>query len=395
MKTLTIDECFYQIRNGANIKQGVEEGGYPITRIETIANGRFNRERMGYAGIIDLGKYESYLLEDGDLLMSHINSIQYLGRTVLYKRQGDEKIIHGMNLLGLKADKKLILPEYAKYYFCSSPFRKQISKITKKSVNQASFAVTDLKKVTLELPALFEQECIANTLNKINKVIYKYQQQLQKLDELIKSRFVEMFGDPVSNSMGLPTESMTEVCAIIDGDRGKNYPKQDEFFDMGHCLFLNAKNVTAIGFSFENCMFITEEKDNSLRKGKLVRGDVVLTTRGTLGNLAFYDDSVPFENVRINSGMVILRMKKNIVTEVFFIEQLQLQSIKEKIASGSAQPQLPISTMNKIRILLAPIELQEQFAAFVEQIDKSKVAVQKSLDETQLLFDSLMQKYFG
>ena len=170
MKTLTIDECFYQIRNGANIKQGVEEGGYPITRIETIANGRFNRERMGYAGIIDLGKYESYLLEDGDLLMSHINSIQYLGRTVLYKRQGDEKIIHGMNLLGLKADKKLILPEYAKYYFSSSPFRKQISKITKKSVNQASFAVTDLKKVTLELPALFEQECIANTLNKISKV---------------------------------------------------------------------------------------------------------------------------------------------------------------------------------------------------------------------------------
>lgn len=75
--------------------------------------------------------------------------------------------------------------------------------------------------------------------------------------------------------------------------------------------------------------------------------------------------------------------------------KLQLQSIKGKIASGSAQPQLPISTMNKIRILLAPMALQEQFAAFVEQTDKSKVAVQKALDEAQLLFDSLMQKYFG
>lgn len=85
------------------------------------------------------------------------------------------------------------------------------------------------------------------------------------------------------------------------------------------------------------------------------------------------------------------------MTEVFFIEQfkLQLQSIKGKIASGSAQPQLPISTMNKIRILLAPMALQEQFAAFVEQTDKSKVAVQKALDKAQLLFDSLMQKYFG
>ena len=190
----------------------------------------------------------------------------------------------------------------------------------------------------------------------------------------MKSRFIELFGDPVRNSMGLPTEPMTTVCAIIDGDRGKNYPKQEDFSDTGYCLFLNAKNVTATGFSFENRMFITNEKDNALHNGKLERGDVVLTTRGTLGNLAFYDDSVPFENVRINSGMVILRMNKSVMTEAFFMEQfkLQLQSIKGKIASGSAQPQLPISTMNKIRILLAPMALQEQFAAFVEQTDKSK-----------------------
>ena len=174
---------------------------------------------------------------------------------------------------------------------------------------------------------------------------------------------------------------MTAICTIIDGDRGSNYPKQEEFAEQGYCLFLNAKNVTATGFSFENCMFITEEKDNALRKGKLERGDVVLTTRGTLGNLAYYDETVPFDNVRINSGMVILRMRKGVVSEVFFIEQfkLQLQSIKEKIASGSAQPQLPISTMNKIKILIAPIERQKQFEAFIEQIDKSKFLFQKVL----------------
>ena len=293
---------------------------------------------------------------------------------------------------GLCAKKELLLPRYL-YYFCKKFDFEKLNK----TVTIPSLTKSDLLKIRIQLPNVSTQQDVINKLSKIETVIDLRKQELSALDELIKSRFVEMFGDPVSNSMGLPTEPMTEVCAIIDGDRGKNYPKQDEFFDTGHCLFLNAKNVTAIGFSFENCMFITEEKDNSLRKGKLVRGDVVLTTRGTLGNLAFYDDSVPFENVRINSGMVILRMKKNIVTEVFFIEQfkLQLQSIKEKIASGSAQPQLPISTMNKIQILLAPIELQEQFAAFVNQVDKSKVAVQKSLDETQLLFDSLMQKYFG
>ena len=97
----TIDECFFQIQNGANIKQGDVDGGFPITRIETTANDKFNRDRMGYAGITDISKYESYVLEDGDLLMSHINSVQYLGRTVLYVKQPDETIIHGMNLLRL------------------------------------------------------------------------------------------------------------------------------------------------------------------------------------------------------------------------------------------------------------------------------------------------------
>ena len=221
--------------------------------------------------------------------------------------------------------------------------------------------------------------------------------ELQKLDDLIKARFVERFGHPLINSLGLETKPMTEVCEIIDGDRGKNYPTADEFTDEGYCLFLNAKNVTASGFNFDTCMFVSKEKDEVLRKGKLSRGDVVLTTRGTLGNLAFYTDDIPFEHVRINSGMVILRMKQELVNEVYFIEQfkMQLADIKKKIASGSAQPQLPISTMNKIQILIPDIEIQKQFAAFVTQVAKSKVAVQKALDEAQLLFDSLMQQYFG
>ena len=263
---------------------------------------------------------------------------------------------------------------------------------TRQKLTQAA-----MRQMVIPYRDMTEQLQIIEKISQIVRAIEKRKEELQLLDQLVKSRFIELFGDPVRNSMGLPTEPMTTVCAIIDGDRGRNYPKQDDFSDTGYCLFLNAKNVTATGFSFENRMFITKEKDNALHNGKLERGDVVLTTRGTLGNLAFYDDSVPFENVRINSGMVILRMNKSVMTEVFFMEQfkLQLQSIKGKIASGSAQPQLPISTMNKIRILLAPMALQEQFAAFVEQTDKSKLAVQKGLQELEILKKSLMQQYFG
>ncbi len=144
-----------------------------------------------------------------------------------------------------------------------------------------------------------------------------------------------MFGNPISAAYEM-THSMPEVCEIIDGDRGKNYPTQEDFTESGHCLFLNAKNVTATGFQFDSCMFISEEKDSCLRKGKLIRGDVVLTTRGTVGNIAFYDSCVPFDHMRINSGMVILRMNHAMISETFFIEQFKmlLAGIKQKIANG-------------------------------------------------------------
>ena len=254
-----------------------------------------------------------------------------------------------------------------------------------------------VESIEIPLPEVNQQKEIAEKFKKLEQLISLRKQQLANLDELVKARFVEMFGDPADNVNNLPASPMTAICQIIDGDRGKNYPKQEEFSDSGFCLFLNAKNVTAQGFSFENCTYITEEKDALLRNGKLCRGDVVLTTRGTIGNLAFYDTSVPYENIRINSGMVILRMNKQVVSEIFFIEQfkMQLDSIKSRIASGSAQPQLPISTMNKIEMILPPIELQNQFAAFVERVSQQKQTVQQSLEKLELMKKALMQEYFG
>ena len=254
-----------------------------------------------------------------------------------------------------------------------------------------------VENIEIPLPEVNQQKEIAEKFKKLEQLISLRKLQLAKLDELVKARFVEMFGDPADNVNNLPASPMTAICQIIDGDRGKNYPKQEEFSDSGFCLFLNAKNVTAQGFSFENCTYITEEKDALLRNGKLCRGDVVLTTRGTIGNLAFYDTSVPYENIRINSGMVILRMNKQVISEIFFIEQfkMQLDSIKSRIASGSAQPQLPISTMNKIEMILPPIELQNQFAAFVERVSQQKQTVQQSLEKLELMEKALMQEYFG
>ena len=300
----------------------------------------------------------------------------------------------GRGLAALTVNKNSCIQKYL-WYALSNKVEELNSKgtgSTFKAINKKILAETEIP-----LPPLDEQRKIAAVLDKVSDLIAKRRQQLDKLNELIKARFVEMFGDPRINNLGMELMPMTELCNIIDGDRGKNYPTQDEFSDEGYCLFLNAKNVTTNGFDFENCMFITKEKDELLRKGHLNRGDIVLTTRGTIGNLAFYDNSVSYENIRINSGMVILRMNHDLVSEHFFIEQfkMQLSLIKEKIASGSAQPQLPISTMNKIMMLVPSIELQNQFAAFVEQTEKTKTTISRSLEKLETLKKALMQEYFG
>lgn len=254
-----------------------------------------------------------------------------------------------------------------------------------------------VEKIKIPVPSMQEQHRIADILFKIDALMGKRQQQAEKLDELVKARFVEMFGDPVRNCLHTAARPMTEICQIIDGDRGKNYPKADNFFDKGDCLFLNAKNVTKAGFNFDECMFITKDKDNVLRKGKLQRGDIILTTRGTIGNLAFYTDDVPYSDIRINSGMVILRMNREYINPIYFIEQfkMQLENIKRKIASGTAQPQLPISTMNKIKVIIPDIRLQANFANFVHEVDREKERIQRSAALLETLKRSLMQQYFG
>lgn len=171
---------------------------------------------------------------------------------------------------------------------------------------------------------------------------------------------------------------------IIDGDRGKNYPKQDELFPAGSCLFLNAGNVTEFGFDFSNCAFITNEKDDSLGKGKLQRYDIVMTTRGTVGNVAYYDDSVPYKNIRINSGMVIFRPQTDKIFPRFLFLFLRSQGFKQQVSAlitGSAQPQLPIRDINQIKIVIPPLKDQQAIAHILGTLD-DKIELNRRMSQT-------------
>lgn len=161
------DICLF-LRNGANIKQFKGAGGYPITRIETLANDVFNKERLGYADIYDLEKYSNYLLQAGDILISHINSVQYLGRAVRYKGEVPMPIIHGMNLLCAR-----IKPDYNSSYieWClkSRGAKNYIATITKKAVNQASITASDLKRLIINIPPREVQDEFARFVEQTDK----------------------------------------------------------------------------------------------------------------------------------------------------------------------------------------------------------------------------------
>lgn len=188
-----LGDCFSYIKNGANIKQTKDVDGFPITRIETLAGGIFNRDRMGYAGIYDLSKYSAYVLESRDLLMSHINSKTYIGRTVEYKRNNDETIIHGMNLLRLKAIHDIIDSTFFVYYTKSGDFKSKIARIRKDAVNQSSFAISDLKRLNIPLPPLSLQRLFAQRIDQIEREKSEVQKSIQDLETLLASRMQYWF----------------------------------------------------------------------------------------------------------------------------------------------------------------------------------------------------------
>lgn len=181
---------------------------------------------------------------------------------------------------------------------------------------------------------------------------------------------------------------------IIDGDRGTNYPKINEFYENEHCLFLNTGNVTLAGFDFTKCQFINVEKDEKLRKGKLKRNDVVLTTRGTLGNSGFYSNNIVFENIRINSGMVIIRSKNIEELDPFFIyyciRESNFQTQIANARSGSAQPQLPIGTLKKLKLTKPSLPTQRRIASILSGYDD---LIENNLMRIKLLEEKAFVEY--
>ena len=248
-----------------------------------------------------------------------------------------------------------------------------------------------LEKVEITLPSLDVQREIVSILDKIDALIEQRRLQLKKLEELVKARFVEMFGDPVYSAIDSKIE-LSDICEkITDGEHGSVARVAN-----GH-PFLNAKHILKTGFiDWKTITYIGDEDHQRIYKRcNPEKGDILLTTTGTIGNVAIMPEC---EEVSMDRGITLLKINRHKVTSEFVAEMLKHPSIQMAMGANvhaSAIGHLFMNKVKKLPAILPSMKKQIEFTTFVQQIDKSKATVQKALDETQLLFDSLMQKYFG
>lgn len=249
-----------------------------------------------------------------------------------------------------------------------------------------------LKEAVIIYPNTEKQYEIVAILDKTSQVIEHRQKQLTKLDDLVKARFVEMFGSPVSNPLSWRKRTLKEVCIKLND--GTHF--SPESYEAGQYKYITAKNIKLSGFDFSNITYVPEEVHRPIyERCNPEMGDVLYIKDGATTGIAMVNTLK--EEFTLLSSVALLKQDRLVINGHFLAALLNNEDMYIDIRNnmgGAAITRLTIAKLSAIKVIVPPIEIQNKFAAFVEQIDKSKAAIQKALDEAQLLFDSLMQKYF-
>ncbi len=345
----------------------------PLVRIRDV--------KRGYSETFYSGNYPSdYVIDSGSLLVGmdgEFNIARWKGGHALLNQR----------VCKITA-KENVNEEYIRF---------ALSKALKEIENRTAFVTVkhlsakELNQLEIDVPNYTTQTDIAKVLTQIESIISARQQQLQKLDELVKARFVEMFGTYPINPMGWETGTIRDIIADI------RYGSSRPAVDGGKYPYLRMNNITYGGE-----LDLSETKridipDNELDKCTVQRGDVLFNrtnSKELVGKTCVYNRDEPM----VLAGFVIrVRVTERVLSEflsAFLNADFSKQMLFSMCKSAIGQANINAQEMQNIGIYFPPIELQREFVQFKEQVNKTKVAVQKAIDEAQLLFDSLMQKYF-
>ena len=372
MEKLLTEVCDIQYGYPFDSTKFSETEGTPLIRIRDVVR--------GYSETFTTEEYNpDYLVHQGDLLigMDGEFNIAKWGNTPAVLNQRVCRLI----------PKSSINKGYL--YYCMPFILKKIEAKTP-FVTVKHLSAKELNKAKIPLPSLDEQRHIAAVLDKVSDLITKRRQQLDKLDDLVKARFVEMFGDPVENPHGFRKVALSELAEIKIGPFGSLLHKED-YIEGGHPL-LNPSHIVDGKVAPDSKLTISDKKYDELEAYHLHTGDVVMGRRGEMGRCAV----VSSEGFLCGTGSLLIRTKGEVTAD--YIQKIisfpSFRKTIEDMAVGQTMPNLNVPIVSKFQIIKPPIEVQKKYYKFVAQTDKSKLTIQRSCDKLEVLKKALMQRYF-
>ncbi len=383
------DVC--EILNGYAFKSAnYTDKGVRIIRISNVQKGYIEDNMPAFYPFddINVAKYELF---EGDLLLSLTGNVGRVGRL-------DKKFLPAalnQRVACIRIKDNTALDKSFLFDFLNSDSFEQKCILSSKGVAQKNMSTEWLKDYKIPLPPLDEQRKIAAVLDKVSDLIAKRRRQLDKLDELVKSRFIEMF-------VATNVASEWPYCTIADiSNEMRTGPfgsalHHDEFVDSG-VFVLGIDNAVENRFSYNRMRYITEEKYQQLKRYTVHPGDVIITIMGTVGRSAVIPADMP---KAINTKhLACITPNVKMVNAQFLSCAFQIHpGIRTQLqnqSKGAIMDGLNLTIIKGLAFRIPPINLQNQFVEFYEQTDKSKLAIQKSLENLEILKKALMQKYFG
>ena len=374
----------------------VVSGGTPKTNVEEYWNGEFNwitpaeindndyiiSDTKRKITQLAIEKKKLPLLPKGTVLLSSrapIGKVAITGKE-MYCNQGFKNLICSDEICN----------EYLYWYLKS---KKEYLNSLGRGATFKEISKKIVEHIEIKLPEIERQRKIVDKLKKVDKIIQRRKNQSRLLDVVVQARFVEMFGDPIINNMSWPESTIGDGC-FVTKLAGFEYSKYIEYDDTGDVVMVKAQNVKNGTLNRKDLSFISNEVSDALPRSQLLPGDVVMTYVGAnIGDVALIDDKYKYH---LAPNVAKIRVDAKIYNSVYFMYMLMfLNSYIVKNSADTAKAALGMERIRKLKVFIPTYDLQNQFAAFVQQVNKSKFEIQKSLEKTQLLFDSLMQEYFG
>ena len=383
-----------EITSGGAAPQGDKyfiNGKYPFVRVVDMGNLHGQKYMLQTRDLLnDVGAEKLRLFPSGTILFTKSGASLLLNQRAILKVP-----MYVVSHIGCLIPNEAIISEWLYYWMKTVDFN-----IYAHATTLPSLKLTTIKELRIPVPTIPEQERIVARIEELFSQLDAGVETLKKTKAEIVLYRQAVFSSVIGKYDGV-SKKLSDIAVTVDGDRGKNYPKKAELTQTGDCLFLTAANVKPYGWSFEDNTFISKEKDGILHGGRLQKNDVVITTRGTLGNVAIYDESVPFDTVRINSCMLIIRVTDESVSPYYLAQYLMSPMFKYQIAklkSGTAQPQIPANILREIPLKIPSSNDQNaiigELTGKFSVCDSIEQTVDTALQQAEAMRQSILKDAF-